>query len=59
MHGQLSSRALSGLPAHPQPNPELKGLQRGGVQRKPKVALALQTLETQGAKLLVSLEIPC
>lgn len=34
MHGQLSSWALSGLPAPPPPSPpspELKGLQRGGV----------------------------
>lgn len=29
------------------------------MQRRLNVALALPTLETQGAKLLVSLEIPC
>lgn len=58
-HGQLSSRgALSGLPTPPSPpSPELKGLQRGAVHREKKVALALQTLETHEAKLIVSPEI--
>lgn len=59
---RMGSAALGRCLACPLPtpaSPELKGQQRGAVRREKKVALALQTLETHEAKLIVSPEISC